>query len=380
MTRVSTVSAAGPVSGSALYVHLPFCKVHCSYCPFAVTTDLRLQERYVAALEREIAARSSGERLASVYFGGGTPSRLDAQLFERLMDAIRGSFEIVPSAEITVEANPEDVDQGLFDSCSAAGVNRLSIGIQSLHDEELYPLGRGHSRQIALTALERASRQPFRTNADLIIGLPRQTAVSFETSLRELLAFGTGHLSLYMLDLEGEGTALERQVKRGAVVLPEDEMTTGAYLQAIEICADHGLAHYEISNFARPGEESSHNLRYWQREPYLGVGMSAHSFDGALRQANARDIHDYLQRIETTGTAKVFEERLTPEEVRQEEIFLALRQKRGIGYAHLLAAASEGEAWLNEGLRDGWLERRGERVCFTSAGFLLSSDYISRLF
>lgn len=365
---------------TALYLHLPFCRVHCSYCPFAVSTDIRLQDRYIAALEREIAMRARDARLESVYFGGGTPSRISADAFDRIVSAIREKCDLSALGEVTLEANPEDVTPEAIERWREGGVNRLSIGVQSLHDGELYPLGRGHSRDVALRALTVAAESGIRLNADLIIGLPGQTLDSFDQSLRELLGFGVGHLSLYMLDLE-EGTALERQVSRNRVQLPPDEATAAAYLRAIEVTRELGLEQYEISNFARPGEESQHNLRYWRRLPYIGVGMSAHSFDGAKREGNTREIQAYVERLEGDENAVVFEEQLTAEEIRHEELFLHLRQARGIEVGELLRLTSgAGEEWSSRGIEEGWLARNGDRVAFTPSGFLLSNDYISELF
>jgi oxygen-independent coproporphyrinogen-3 oxidase len=381
MSRGLRASERGPMTATALYLHLPFCRVHCSYCPFAVSTDIRLQERYFSALERELEIRLAGSpRLESIYFGGGTPSRSDAALLEQVVRRIAALASIGAEAEVTIEANPEDVSESFLETCRRAGVTRLSLGVQSLVNDELYPLGRGHSRDTALAALSLAAKSGLRANADLIAGLPRQTVESFETSLREILDHGVGHLSLYMLDLE-EGTALERQVSRGAVLLPPDERTTESYLRAIEVAASYGLAQYEISNFAKPGEESAHNLRYWERKPYVGVGMAAHSFDGERRTANARAILDYMERIEAGGSAQDFEERLTDDEVRREKIFLSLRQAAGIERSELTALSGEfGEEWARRGIEEGWLRESENRVAFTATGFLLSNSYISELF
>jgi oxygen-independent coproporphyrinogen-3 oxidase len=396
-----------------VYVHLPFCRVHCSYCPFAISTDIELQDRYVEALVREIeneplirASRTfsplrgakgndetppylplaprSGERVAegrvrgvdTLYFGGGTPSRTSVENLQRIVKALN----ITPGAEFSMEANPEDVTEEALDAWRELGVNRLSIGVQSFNDAELRAIGRIHDAAGAVKAVETASRS-MRTNLDLILGLPYQTRESFAQTLDHAIALNPGHLSLYMLDLD-ETTPLQVQVARGRVTVPEDDMVADQYRYAIKRLEEAGLHQYEISNFARDGEECHHNLRYWTRAEYLGFGLAAHSFIGERRFANTRNIRDYIAGPEQACS---FSEDLGDDERRRETLFLSLRQKRGINYDQLVAlCGQEAIEWVDRGLRDGWLERQrrdGEaRVAFTPAGFLLSNDYISQLF
>jgi oxygen-independent coproporphyrinogen-3 oxidase len=257
------------------------------------------------------------------------------------------------------------------------GVNRLSVGVQSFHDNELSAIGRAHDRARALEAVRTIVASGARANLDLILGLPEQTAESYRASLDTAVALGAGHLSLYMLDLE-ERTPLQVQAARGRVVLPEEDMVADLYVETIERLASAGLRQYEISNFARPGEESRHNLRYWRRAEYLGFGMAAHSFLGARRFANTRDIRRY---IELAPAARDFEETLSEEDTQREQLFLQLRQTSGMCYEDLVALrGEEGIEWIERGLQDGWLLRKGERVAFTPLGFLQSNDFISQLF
>jgi oxygen-independent coproporphyrinogen III oxidase len=369
-----------PRPSLALYVHLPFCRVRCSYCPFAISTDTDLEERYLAALITEIGRRfPAGARISSLYLGGGTPSHTSPGGLAKLFDAI-GRLERDEAIEVTLEANPEDVTPESVRLWMALGINRISIGVQSLDDRELRPLRRVHSADDALRAIALSLDAGFRTSADLIIGLPQQSGESFGRSLRGALESGVGHMSVYMLDLE-EGTFLERQVSTGRVALPDDEEAAQQYLRTVETARDFGLEQYEISNFARPGEESTHNLKYWTRAAYLGVGLGAHSFLGDERSGNATAMRDYLGRIEKGSDAIVFRERITEVEERHERIFLSLRQTRGIEYSDLVQLCGpEGEEWQTRGLEDGWLQRSGTRVGFTPRGFLLSNEYISQLF
>ncbi|HEY5611129.1 MAG TPA: oxygen-independent coproporphyrinogen III oxidase, partial [Thermoanaerobaculia bacterium] len=244
----------------------------------------------------------------------------------------------------------------------------------------LYPLGRGHGRAQALEAAGAAVQSGGRVNLDLIIGLPNQTMESFATSLATALDLGVGHLSLYMLDLE-EGTKLKLQAERGQVVLPDDAQVAAMYERAIAIAGARGLHQYEISNFARVGEESRHNLRYWRRLEYRGFGLGAHSFAGERREANTRDIGEYIDRLSRGESPVVFVEELGEAERKHERIFLALRQSEGIAERDLLdLCGKEGAEWSRRGLEEGWLQRIDRHFAFTTRGFLLSNDYIAQLF
>lgn len=359
-----------------LYIHLPFCRVHCPYCPFAVSTDLALQDRYTEALLAEIDRRGNGEVADTIFFGGGTPSRTSRENLARIVAGLRERFAIDTGAEFSLEANPEDVTDDAVAFWRTLGVNRLSIGVQSFHDAELLPLGRVHGRAQALEAVRIAAGSGIRTSLDLILGLPRQTSTSFGETLETAIASGAGHVSLYMLDLE-EGTALKRQVEGGRVALPDDDEVASLYMLAVERFAEAGFAQYEISNFAREGDECRHNLRYWRREEYLGFGIGAHSFIGDRRFANTRDIHRYIDGQREPEFAEI----LGGGEVRRETIFLGLRQAAGLNYDDVVRlCGEEGIEWIDRGLSDGWLRRLGNRVAFTPSGFLLSNDYISQLF
>jgi oxygen-independent coproporphyrinogen-3 oxidase len=360
-----------------LYVHLPFCRVHCTYCPFAISTDLTLQDRYTEALLREIDAKGQEEAVDTLYFGGGTPSRTSLANLARLVGRLREHFVLSADAEFSIEANPEDVTPDSLSAWRELGINRLSIGVQSFIDEELVAIGRIHGRERAIQAVSDAVAAGFRANLDLILGLPQQTAASFGETLDVATSLGVGHLSLYMLDLE-EKTPLQVQVARGRVLLPEDELVADQYLDAIDRLGRAGLRQYEISNFAREGEECRHNLRYWTRSEYHGLGLAAHSFLGTRRFANTRDIHRYIDAAPDTLD---FEEDLGEGEARRELLFLQLRRTSGIQSEDIVRlCGQEGIEWIELGLRDGWLRQDGSRVAFTPTGFLQSNDFISQLF
>ncbi len=363
-----------------IYVHLPFCRVRCSYCAFAVSTDLRLEDAYGESLLREIELRGGHGRADTLFWGGGTPSRSSRAWLGRIDGALRARYEVEPGAEVTLEANPEDVDAAAIDAWRRMGVNRLSIGVQSLHDAELRPLGRIHGRERALEALETAVASGLRASADLILGLPGQSLRSSNESIDGVLAAGAGHLSMYMLDLE-PGSALESRVARGLVSLPDEEEVAAMYLGAIERAAAAGLEQYEISNFARPGERSVHNLRYWERRAYAGFGAGAHSFEGRTRRGNVKNVRAYIEALGRGEEPVDMIEELDARDEAREKIFLALRRTDGIGYPDLIKwSDGEGGAWCERGLEQGWLESRGDRIRFTPRGFLVSSELVAELF
>ena len=353
---------------------------HCTYCPFVISTDLTQQEAYVGALVAEIEAKGRGEAVDTVYLGGGTPSRTSLDHLARIMAAIRARFDVAAGAEVSMEANPEDVDDEALSAWRSFGVNRLSIGVQSFHDRELQPLARVHGRDRAVAAVRTAVGAGLRTNLDLILGLPRQTIRSFRETLDVALELGVGHISMYLLDLE-EKTPLQTQVIRGRAILPDDEDVAGLYVEAVGRLAAGGLTQYEVSNFARAGEECRHNLRYWHRREYHGFGIGAHSFVGNRRFANTRDMRSYLERSGRGDFAPDFAEELGEGEVRREQLLLGLRQTAGIESSDVARlCGEEGTTWMERGIEGGWLRREGSRVAFTPAGFLLSNDYISQLF
>jgi len=360
---------------AGLYVHLPFCRVHCAYCPFVVSTDSRLQGAYCTALVREIEARGTGEPAETVYFGGGTPSHTAPEHLIRIAGAIRSGFDVDPGAEFTLEANPEDVTAEAIAFWRSLGVNRLSVGVQSFHDAELRSIGRVHSDVMSFRAVQTA-RNPLRLNLDLILGLPHQTARSYRDSLAAAIDSGAGHISVYMLDLDEE-TALKRRVETGIVRLPEEDLVADLYLETVATLRRAGLMQYEISNFARPGEESRHNLGYWRRQPYHGFGAGAHSFVGERRFANPRDMRRYIDGHFTPEIDEI----LGDVERRRELLFLRLRQTAGIDYDDLLELGGEEvSGWIEDGTSEGWLRCEESRVAFTPSGFLVSSELLSRLF
>ena len=277
------------------------------------------------------------------------------------------------------EATQKQEPQVLADQWGKLGARLTSyvVPVARINDRELAAIARVHDADRAREAVAMTVASGIRTSLDLILGLPHQTDESFTSTLNEAIQLGVGHLSLYMLDLE-EGTPLHAQVARGRVSVADDELVASLYDRAVATLADAGLAQYEVSNFARDGEECRHNLRYWNRREYHGFGIGAHSFINEERFANTRNIRDYIADPEH---ARDFAENLGTSERKREELFLGLRQARGMYTGDLIRlCGEEASEWIERGLRDGWLQQAGERVAFTSSGFLLSNDYISQLF
>ena len=335
-----------------IYIQVPFCQTKCTYCNFHTgVVSAEKYAPYAAAVRSEILNRRSlyawagvpaGESEISivdtVYFGGGTPSLLDPGHLESILVATRESF---PSdwKEVTLEADPETVTREKAVAWSAAGINRVSFGVQSFSDLELKSSGRMHRREDvhrAAPILRAAGIQNL--SFDLIVGLPHQTPDSWRNSLEELIELKPEHVSIYMLEVD-EGSRLGRELislgtKYSAPAVPTDDQMADSYNLARQLLSSAGYEHYEISNWAKPGFASRHNLKYWRREPYLGFGAGAHSFNGTTRWANAHDSAEYVAAIQTGKLPVEQLEAVTIDQAHEEEMFLGLRQLAGINLDH----------------------------------------------
>ncbi len=281
----------------SLYLHVPFCKTRCTYCAFNTYTNAEAYlPAYVAALCNELhwLGRATQQPVHTIFFGGGTPSLLSPPQIANILQTCRAAFQILPEAEITLEVNPLSASDAYFAQVRAEGVNRLSIGMQSVHRSELRLMARDHDADAVPRTVRAARAAGFENiNLDLIFALPYQTLAMWLESLQAALALQPQHLSLYALELES-GTAMTRDVERGRLPLPDDELAAEMYEAADELLAQHGLLQYEISNWARPGWECRHNLQYWHNLPYLGVGAGAHGYADGVRYAIVRPIPRYI--------------------------------------------------------------------------------------
>ncbi len=321
----------------AVYVHIPFCHYHCSFCDFATAIGQSARiPAYVDALIAELALRLEHRPrpfVPTIFFGGGTPSAIDPAHILAIMDALRASCTLDPNAEVTLEANPGDHPPGFWEALRAAGITRVSVGVQSLDDAVLRGVGRLHTGAEAIRALREVRRAGFASlSADLMFGLPGQSLDQWRRTLDAVLAEQPDHLSVYGLILEPR-TLLERQVRQGATALPTDDDAAAMYEVAHEMLGSAGYVHYEISNWARPGHQSRHNLTYWHHNSYLGLGMGAHSYVDNARFANLRGLRPYLDRLAKNQLPTAHRDPIDADRARADAAMLGLRLVAGIDLA-----------------------------------------------
>ena len=316
----------------ALYIHIPFCIKKCLYCDFhSFRFDLSLIYRYTQALIRELKLfLSTDYSVKTIYLGGGTPSILPVEALEEIVRTIYGSFKSDDNIEFTIEVNPGTVNEEKLRLYKTLGINRISIGIQSLKEEELKILGRIHSGKEALEALDTAINVGFTNiNVDLIYGIPNQTLESWRYTLQEVLKRNPTHMSVYGLMYE-PGTPLYKALIRNKIKPMSEDLEIEIFKATQEILSTYGLGWYEISNYAKDGYECRHNLTYWRGEDYLGFGPSAHSLFGNTRYSNTPNIKAYIELLDRGKSPKVWEERLSPLEKAKELIILGLRLREGV--------------------------------------------------
>jgi putative oxygen-independent coproporphyrinogen III oxidase len=367
-------------AGFGVYVHWPFCLAKCPYCDF--NSHVRHapvdQERFVAAFRREIAhvaGRTPGRTVTSIFVGGGTPSLMEPVTVSAILDAISAAWPVAPDAEVTLEANPTSVEAERFRGFRAAGVNRVSLGVQALDNAALRQLGRMHSAEEALAAVAIARSAFERFSFDLIYARPGQTPAAWTSELKEAIGHAAEHLSLYQLTIE-QGTPYERLHAAGKLVIPNDDAARALYETTQEICEAAGLPAYEISNHARPGAESRHNLIYWRYGEYAGVGPGAHgrlvSPSGRVATVTEKHPETWLALVERQGHGIIAEDLLTMEEEGDEFLLMGLRLKEGIDadrYAALAGRALD-ERRVQDLIGEGLIaRRRGRRLAVTREGF-----------
>lgn len=375
------------VNNVGIYIQVPFCQTKCTYCNFHTGVFSKgLYSPYVNAVCKEIRESPSlrDAHADTIYIGGGTPSLLDPADLSRILSAIRQSYG-EGWEEVTLEADPETITAEKARVWRAAGVNRVSMGVQSFCDAELRAAGRMHRRDDVYRANEILRQSQFTNiSMDLIAGLAHQTRESWAASLRELSALRSEHVSVYLLEVD-DGSRLGREILRGgqkygAAAVPTDDDMADFYEFACAALRDAGYDHYEISNWALSDRASRHNLKYWRRQPYLGFGAGAHSFDGAKRWANLHDPAAYARAVEACRSAVESEEAVTPAQARDEEFFLGLRELAGVNLTHLggkLDAATSSR--IEKLSRDGLLEREGDFIRLNPAKLTISNEVFAEL-
>ena len=389
-----SLSKPGPDNpGFGIYLHWPFCKAKCPYCDFNSHVRHKPvdQERFASAMIAELglyADRIKGARrnvpVTSVFFGGGTPSLMQPAIVGRLLDTIADLWTVAPDAEITLEANPTSVEAEHFRGYASAGVNRVSLGVQSLYDDQLRFLGRMHSADEAKAAIKLAQKHFDRMSFDLIYARPHQTPEAWAKELDEAIALAADHLSLYQLTIE-QDTPFFALYRNGRFELPDEDTSVALYEMTHERLEMHGMPAYEISNHARQGYESRHNLTYWRYGDYVGVGAGAHGrlqlANGRLATSNERHPESWLKRVEQQGTGAIEEEILTLEEQSDEFLIMGLRVKEGIDLERYerLAGRKLDEARIDWLVGEGLLVRKGNRIGATRAGFLVLNALVADL-
>ncbi|NLE34826.1 MAG: radical SAM family heme chaperone HemW [Bacteroidales bacterium] len=368
------------------YIHIPFCKSLCGYCDFYSITDNSLKEALVQALMREASLRSSyleGEPVETIYLGGGTPSLLEPAETEALLEAVRKNFSMDTNPEITLEVNPDDVHEGYISALKKAGVNRISLGLQSWNDKLLKYMGRRHDAAQSARALDTVLREGIENvSADLIYGLPGMTVADLKSDLEKTFAYPVKHLSAYHLTIE-EGTRFGKLRKEGKLKETDEETSALMYGIIGSFCHEHGLIHYEISNYALEGYISRHNSSYWKQVPYIGLGPSAHSYDRRSRQWNVADVKKYIRAIEKGEIPSEWEEldRLTGF---NEYVMTSLRTMWGIDLQHVEEMYDkELHDYLvnlsDRYIRYGLMKREKNTLILTDQGKMISDNIIAEM-
>lgn len=371
---------------AGLYIHVPFCAKRCLYCDFFSNTEMKYKEPYATALIRELEIRKDyigNEPLETIYFGGGTPSQLQATDFERIFDAIQRLFDTSGCKEVTLEANPDDMTPEYVTGLRRFPFNRISMGVQSFKAEDLRFLNRRHDREQALRAVELCKENGLANiSIDLIYGLPGQTLKEWESNLDMAIRLDIPHISAYHLIYE-EGTALYKLKEAGKISPVEEEVSVSLFTSLIDRLTANGYLHYEISNFARPGMISRHNSSYWTGKKYLGAGPSAHSYNGESRQWNVSSLPAYIRGIES-GSPEIEVEELDINTRYNDFIITGLRTMWGVnlteiqgqfGNDKLIYCQKQATPYLKQGL----LIEKDATLTLSRNGIFISDSIMSDL-
>jgi len=370
-------------AASGLYLHLPFCATRCAYCTFVSGVDLKRMEVLIAAMVTEIRRlRRPGKRpLATLYFGGGTPSLVPRRLLARLVTALAGAFTFLPDLEATIEANPDDVDALCLASWRELGFTRISIGIQSLDDATLRLIGRRHDAGQAMAAVAAARACGLAVSVDLIAGLPGRGRGALLDSVATVIAARPEHVSLYALELD-KPHALGERGAREAGFLPDADEVADQLVASWKLLADAGYRQYEISNFAQPGCEARHNQRYWSQDTVLAVGVGAFGQAGRRRWGNFADVARYLEAVRAGRAPRAFSRFLPADEVLRERVMLALRTAAGASDSDVAACSALAPDFadrINDFRVLGMVRREGGRLALTREGWLVSNELLAAL-
>jgi oxygen-independent coproporphyrinogen-3 oxidase len=372
---------------AGIYLHIPFCRQACTYCNFHFSTSLHHKSALIKALLKEIELQQAfldGDKISTIYFGGGTPSLLDVDECELILNKLAGAFDVSPTAEITLEANPDDIDIQKLSAWKTLGINRLSIGIQSFFNEDLQWMNRAHNSQQAFRCLSDATKLFTNITIDLIYGTPLLTDEKWEQNLQTALSFQIPHLSCYALTVE-ERTPLHKQISQKKKEDVDADKQARQFLHLMHRLEESGYEHYEVSNFAKPGYRSKHNSGYWRGEKYLGLGPSAHSYNGAhIRRWNIANNNLYIRSAALSNSSGE-EEILTPDQQYNEYVMISLRTSEGIDLQMVARRWSERRkielvSKLGRQKYNGLLVVTDSTVQLTKEGMLMADGIASDLF
>ena len=372
---------------AGIYIHIPFCRQACTYCDFHFSTSVQFVDSMMKAIEKEIILRKhyhQNEKVETIYFGGGTPSFIDDKYLASVINLIRNEYDVNDDTEITLEANPDDLDAGKSERLFNMGINRLSIGIQSFHDEELRFMNRAHDAHQAIDAIENVKKSGFEDiSIDLIYGMIGSSTELWKKNVELAISIGVDHLSCYALTVEKK-TALADMIRKKKVAETDDERTAVDFSLLMNMAVEAGYEHYEISNFARNGKYSKHNTSYWQGKKYTGIGPSAHSYDGVSRQWNVANNIEYINSIDKE-ILPYEKEILTMENKYNEYILISLRTIWGIDT--VLVEKNFGSAFLEKLLskllhytNEGMVIQNGNRFVLTGKGKFFADRIAGDLF
>ena len=373
---------------SGIYIHIPFCKKACFYCDFHFTVSFKIKEKIITAICQELTTRKDffdpKETISSIYFGGGTPSVLSIKEIDEILGAVYSHYNVEKNAEITFECNPDDLTQDYLRELKFVGINRLSIGVQSFNDEHLKWMNRSHDASQSKKSIEYAAEAGFNNiTLDLIYGLPQLSNKEWSANLNEALSLPINHLSAYSLTME-ENTPYIKLVNQGKYKKPSDGISSNHYQILVQQTTDLGWEHYEVSSFCKPGNYSKHNSSYWSGNKYIGVGPSAHSYDGNSRHWNVSNNKSYLECISTKK--RYFEsEELTVSNQVNEYLLTGLRTKWGVDvellsnkYDYNIMSLFEKE--IKYWILLNWMEMKDSNMKLTNKGMLFADHISSILF
>ena len=371
---------------AGVYIHIPFCRQACHYCDFHFSTNLTLQSEMVDAIVNELAYRSDylNDPIDTIYFGGGTPSLLSSIQIEQVLASIDKAFDISENAEITLEANPEDLSEVQASAFKEVGVNRLSIGLQTFNDAKLKWMNRIHSSDQSRSAMENARKAGFKNiSLDLIYAIPDHSHLDWEEDLKTIVELDPEHISLYGLTIEDKTVFGKWEREDKLIQLPEDEAAK-QYLFAIEYLANENFVQYEVSNFGKAGFHSKHNNAYWRVVPYLGIGPGAHSFDGVSRRFNIRNNAKYIQAVKA-GEIYWEEEKLSEIQRINETILTSLRTKEGLNLREInkqlqVSLEDQHRDFLESIRNQGLIKMKDGYLNLTANGFLVADEIALKLF